>query len=369
MEKKILNESYYMNIVKVIGIIMVVAGHTGFNLFDMISLPYKDDSEIFTAYSYHMPLFIFISGYFFNLAKNNNLKSFINKKISTLIIPYYRTNLFYAIFTTILVAQGLFDKSEKASLYNIIVESWISGYQFNLNGPGWFVLFIFLVQVIYIFTRKKLIEKNDKYIDFMLLGIFIILGFISTYCSIDFNEFNYPFLWVLIRTSFGFQFYHMGYMYIKYLKYRLPLTKVSFIILIIIKLIFIEIIGNYSFSMRALVFRNSVFLPLIVSILGIYYVLHIAKFIVYISYLLKKSHIESIINYIGSNTWSIMMHHMTVNFMYIKIVGVGNNKGLDFFVRPLMCLVLPLIWSKTYEKIITLKKYKRQNKEITSKAS
>ncbi|MGL5692432.1 MAG: acyltransferase family protein [Peptostreptococcaceae bacterium] len=318
MGNRISSESYYMNVVKFIGIIMVVAGHTGFNLFDLISIPYGDNSELFPAYSYHMPLFIFISGYFFNLGKNNNLKSFINKKISTLIVPYYMTNVFYGVFTSLLVAQGLFTKSEDVNLYNIIIEPWVSGYQFNLNGPGWFVLFIFLVQVIYL----------------------------------------------LIRTSFGFQFYHMGYMYRKYLKGKVPLNMLSFITLIIIKLIFIEVAGNYTFSMRALVFRNSVVLPLIVSILGIYYVLYLAKFILYISSLIPSSYIKDVINYIGSNTWAIMMHHMTVNFMYIKIIGVGNDKISDFFIRPIVCLGLPLVWSKVYDsiKLINKNKNKKQSK-------
>ena len=355
MGTKILNDSYYMNIIKVLGIIMVVGGHTGFNLFDLIGIPYGEFKEIFPAYSYHMPLFIFISGYFINLNKNSDINIFVNKKVKSLIVPYYITNIFYAFLTMVLVNEGLFYKSKEATIHNIFVEPWISGYQFNLNGPGWFVLFLFLVQVTYLLFRTKIKSNKEKEVDFILLGVFILLGFVSTYLSINFNEENNSLLWIILRTSFGFQFYHLGYIYKKYLKDKIPLNVKSFLILIVAKILFIAFLGNYTFSMRALVFRDKVFLPLIVSIMGIYYILHVSKFIAYLTESIKNNKIKNTINYIGNNTWAIMMHHMTVNFFYDKFIGLGKYEILDYFVLPLVCTILPLIWSKVYTIFKTLR--------------
>ena len=139
-------ESFFANIIKALLIMLVVSGHMG-GIFNLIGIPYKG-SEIFPAYSFHMPAFIFISGYFFKL-KNITFKEFLKGKISKLIIPYYIANIFYGFLTFFLKEANLFSNCKNLSIKNIIIEPWLSGYQFNLNGPAWFVLFLFLVQSIY----------------------------------------------------------------------------------------------------------------------------------------------------------------------------------------------------------------------------
>ena len=65
MTKKEINSQIdYITIAKAIGIIMVVCGHIG-GIYKIIGIPVFNSkpSEIFPIYSYHMPLFIFISGY------------------------------------------------------------------------------------------------------------------------------------------------------------------------------------------------------------------------------------------------------------------------------------------------------------------
>lgn len=66
------------------GILLVVLGHSGENI------PYLSK----WIYSFHMPLFIFISGYLLDYTSKNgidkiNLFNFINKKIKRLLIPYF----------------------------------------------------------------------------------------------------------------------------------------------------------------------------------------------------------------------------------------------------------------------------------------
>ena len=63
---------------------MVVLGHTG----DPIRLA----SDIFPYYSFHMALFIFISGYFYNPQNENKLwgkNGYLLKKVKKLVIPYF----------------------------------------------------------------------------------------------------------------------------------------------------------------------------------------------------------------------------------------------------------------------------------------
>lgn len=66
------NRLYYIDVVKVLGIYLVILGH----------LPLTN--IIFTKFifSFHMPLFFFCSGYLFK--KNNNIYSDIKKNIHKL---------------------------------------------------------------------------------------------------------------------------------------------------------------------------------------------------------------------------------------------------------------------------------------------
>ena len=66
------------SILKGLGIIAVVIGHSSWRL-----------DNIFDPYSFHMALFIFISGYFYKISYEDNCILFIKNKIKSLVIPYF----------------------------------------------------------------------------------------------------------------------------------------------------------------------------------------------------------------------------------------------------------------------------------------
>jgi fucose 4-O-acetylase-like acetyltransferase len=61
-------------LLQAIAIILVLIGHKGGVGFEKLT-------AWFPIYAYHMPLFIFISGYFFSLNNLNNIQQYINKNI------------------------------------------------------------------------------------------------------------------------------------------------------------------------------------------------------------------------------------------------------------------------------------------------
>ena len=351
------NESLYINILKSLSIMLVVSGHVG-GFFKLLGLPYNKESVLFPAYSFHMPMFIFLSGYFYKIKNELNFKYFTKKKFLNLVIPYMKVNIFYGILIYFLLKYNIFTNTRNLSLWNLFIEPWISGYQFNLNGPGWFVLFLFLLQVSYLLFRLFLgkILKNNKKIDITLMCLFLLFGFVSTYKSIGFNVKENFILWVVYRTLFGFQFFHLGYIFKTYFLNKNILNIHSFIILLITKIIFINIFGNYTFSMRALIFYDEWIYPVIVSVLGIFYLLHVGKFILFIISKLNSIYIINMFDFIGKNTWSIMMHHMLFNLMYNNSIGLLKFSFLDYFLKPLICLICPLIWVTTYKKLKSLVK-------------
>ena len=109
-----------MMILSFFGIIFVVIGH----LTGSLTI-----SKLFPYYSFHMVLFIFISGYFYKEEYANNLYKkdgyFINR-FKKFVIPYYFWNFIYGLFVTILIYCGIKSygnvKTVISMLYGMCVE-------------------------------------------------------------------------------------------------------------------------------------------------------------------------------------------------------------------------------------------------------
>lgn len=86
--------NYQFLILQAIGIILVVTGHRG-------GISFFDDW--FPMYSFHMPMFVFISGYFYKTYSEQKVKEFFLKKVKHLVFPYFLWNFFYGIISTILI--------------------------------------------------------------------------------------------------------------------------------------------------------------------------------------------------------------------------------------------------------------------------
>ncbi len=91
-------ENREMRVLSAIGIILVVAGHLGYNLFDI--------GELFPYYSFHVFIFLFVSGYFYKEESEDNIGGYLLHKGRTLLLPYFAWNLFYGLLTNFLHGHG-----------------------------------------------------------------------------------------------------------------------------------------------------------------------------------------------------------------------------------------------------------------------
>lgn len=303
-----------MLILQAFAIILVVIGHRGgIQVF----------ADWFSIYSYHMPLFIFISGYFYKDENQNNIFKFILKKIKNLVIPYYIWAFIYFFIILILKRFNLPTYSYDIGFKMFFLEPWITGHQLGLNAAAWFVLSLFLVQVIYIIFRRLSHLKNE----WILTAIFIIIGGISVlFANEGYNEGIYL---TIVRTGFLIQFYQIGYLYKKKIENKFKVNNlVYFILLFIVQFLIIKMWGAKSFSA---VFcnefdHNNVFLPLLTSITGIMLWMKISEL------LLPILGENKLFNYIGKNTWTIMMHHQLVfYFINLGFLFISNFIKLDAF--------------------------------------
>lgn len=159
------------DIAKAICIILVVIGH------------YSPDGspDWFKAiwswiYSFHMPLFMFASGYIYNAFKKEEpYKSFIIKKIKRLMIPYFIVS-FIVISIKLLTQGGLYVQNP------VTIESYLKVFYHPEAGYFlWFVWSLFTMFLIapLLRTRKSrtfafIIAAVLHYIPFSLTHIFAL---------------------------------------------------------------------------------------------------------------------------------------------------------------------------------------------------
>ena len=62
-------ENREFRVLSAVGIILVVAGHLGYNLFDL--------GGLFPYYSFHVFLFLFVSGYFYKKEAEENILGYL----------------------------------------------------------------------------------------------------------------------------------------------------------------------------------------------------------------------------------------------------------------------------------------------------
>ena len=133
----------WIDIAKGIGIILVVFGHV-----------WRKNIPQNWLYSFHMPLFFFISGWLVDLENLKKIRwiEFITKKALTLLVPY----ILFVILTY---------------LYWIIVESHFRAFD---KGPLWFLLALLGVEIIA--KAVSFLLKNRLWRH--LLFLFVLVAFV-----------------------------------------------------------------------------------------------------------------------------------------------------------------------------------------------
>ena len=347
-------------ILQAIAIILVVVGH-------MYSA--SSAQNALQIYSYHMALFVFISGYFFKIESVSNIPLFIWGKMKRLVIPYFAWNLVYAIILFVLIKRGVvgdFHGVKYDDIFTVrrfFIQPWIDGYQYILNLAAWFVLILFITQVLYVVIRffyEKLKVNNEWLLQIVLL----LIGFIALFCVNNnvfegFNEIYRPF----VKTLFFLPFYHFGYYYKSKLEKKDTLHNAwYFLILLVIWYFIIVDIPELDYSVVNLGFRGNSFIPFLTSFVGILFWLRVAKNIQ--KYIGDNKFLE----FLGANTWSIMLHHFFVFFLINYLLSKLNLNSFDYNVfrtdvwysyHPLLpapvywilAILIPLLWQYFFDYI------------------
>lgn len=318
MDKVFSNE---INILKALAILLVVSGHLEFSLLGM-----------FTPYSFQLALFFFISGCLFKDKYLYDVKTFIGRRIKTLLVPYFLYNLFY-LGVTCLIAKltGKF-WGMPLSFKNFFITPFLNGHQFDLSCPMWFVTQLFMTMISFLLVFKLLNKITTN--KFVHLIFFTLVGILAIpFCKIF--EVT-PLMLVLIRIMFSMFFVYLGYFYTHYIKDNhdifTPKWCGAVIILQSILWLFnrdfdpVHGIG-LSYVLVWARFDEQLFVPVITSITGIWASLFTVK--IFYPYIKNVKFIEDM----GKVTYHIMANHLLVMYIITAILlwlnGVPQEERLN----------------------------------------
>lgn len=294
-------ENKTFRILSAIGIILVVAGHLGYNLFEI--------GDLFPYYSFHVFIFLFVSGYFYKKEAEERIGSYIVGKCITLLVPYFLWNLFYGILTGILHGAG-FAIGEPLSLRTLFLSPFLDGHQFMYNFPAWFVPVLFMLEVLNVLMRKILSLLHLNF-EWLIFAGCLMAGILTVWLAIGGHVWGYYKLpGRLLFMMPGFQ---MGRIYREKLEVHDMLEDGPYFLIVMgIQVLITIVCGGLAFSaVWVSSFANGPIVPYLTVVTGIAFWLRVSRIISGIPYLAGK------MVYIGRNTYSIMMHHAAC-FMLVK---------------------------------------------------
>lgn len=177
----------YIDIVKAFTAICVVVGHciqygSGNKFFSNNS--YFDNIVFKIIYSFHMPLFMLVSGYLFAFSINKRKWSHnIVYKFKTLVIPI----LLWSVIPFVLSIVGMYESDESISFRNL-VKKYISTSLENL----WFLWAVFWCSIIVIIVHRFFKDNIIAY-TFGLLLTFLTPDNIGLLSNLALYKFMYPY--------------------------------------------------------------------------------------------------------------------------------------------------------------------------------
>ncbi len=316
-------------ILSALAILMIVAGHQGYDILTV--------GGLFPYYSFHVPLFMFISGYFYRDEEEGQPLSYLKKKAKRLLLPYFIWNVVYGILAAVMRNFGGFAMGEAVSLKTLFVTPFLDGYQFILNYAAWFVPVLFIVEVMNLCMRLLLgrLRINSEWL--ILVGT-LAVGMLVVQFAIEGR------VWGLYKTPgrilFLYPCFQMGLFYKKKLEAGDTLGNVPYFAVVLGVQVLLQLCCNglaYS-SVWVTGFANGPVIPYVTVVSGIAFWLRVSKILAPLCES-RQSDVSAaqadakrqsgsepaggFLLYLGRNTYAVMMHHVMA-FMLVKMVLAGT---------------------------------------------
>lgn len=204
-----------MLLMQSIGIIAVVIGHADYGGTDIpnaftLAFPY---------YSWHMPFFVFISGYFFNRSKPAG--RYILQKLKTHLLPAFLVNLVCGVFSASIKAFELTGYGMDITLESLFITPFTTGYQFNINIALWYIFALVVIEIVACLMDRLVRGKGDL----VYLAITLTASlYCCCLCYYDHDGTRDEYYNALLRLGFLMFFFWLGVCYKRY--FEAPLKKI-----------------------------------------------------------------------------------------------------------------------------------------------
>ncbi len=336
-----------IDIAKGIGIILVVIGHCAVS----------DSQQLMRnfIYMFHIPLFFFLSGYFFKIDYTEKKVLFVKRKIKGLWWPYVKWSLLFLVLHNVFLHLHII--SPNVTHYYTFQEFirrgasalWFSQGEYLL-GPFWFIGNLFFAALyVLIGTFLIKISKLDKYFTsfLFLVGLFLLFSIISS--IYDLSDWHLRPKYFLAAAIFVCGHLSHRYSFFKY-------NKITYVIFAIV-ILFAATIIHYA-ALGELEFWYDAPYILIMGVIGSWMTILISRWLV-------NTKAKSLLVYIGENTmWVLALHllafelvniikisYYDLDILYLAACPIPmHNNWLFFLLYILVGVGVPISLKYIYDK-------------------
>ena len=310
------NRIQYIDIARGIGILLVVLGHNDFALVS----PFVYQ----VIYSFHMPLFFFLSGYFIN--PSVGFWEFVRRRFHSLLKPFL-----FTIFMIYFVSVSFEKMSFQTALFRITKSLYGTGYYLDWVQL-WFLPHLFVVSLyayVFLFVLSKVNNRWWRW-GILLATLAISIPLLKTFYPFflqvfgkDYELYGLPFSLDLVLLS--------GFFFILGSEIRQVTSEETFSSPILLAVTgIVLLLMNYFFAARIDLntrLYESFLINTVESILGILFILALSRQIE-----LRSESLASLFRYFGQISLIILIFHVPIqDFWAQKVLAVTNNTQLSIW--------------------------------------
>lgn len=337
---------HWIDGLKTIGMFYIVLGHLAINT----------DLKNY-IYSFHVPLFFFVSGYLFNSVKYNRFWDFFKNRFLRIMVPYFffsfATYLFWLVFVCRFFEGPEIKNNTLKPLVGIFYSNGIDNW-LRHNTPIWFLTCLFLVEIAFFVLNKYIKNKTT-------LSVVVILFSAGGYILSLTDFFRLP--WGINMIPLALLFYHVGFVFKEqigaFFRKVTPVYLLLVPVLIIVNMFLVRLNGRVDINYGV---YGNYFIFYITAFAGIFCYAVLGKFV----------GINKVLSFVGQNSLAIMCLHSPIAFIikYVQyfIFGIPLNYGegstlfaVSFAILQIL-LIVPLVFlMKKYIPVLT--GYKKASKQ------
>lgn len=247
---------------------------------------------------FHMPVFLFISGFFWRDENLDDLKGFIVKRFKGLYLPYLIYEIIFFCLRPLFLLIGWYDSSSiewgfgaLGYLKEFVKIVFLMGRE-QLLGAFWYLVMLLMLEVGYwiiSYLVRKIFSGREDVKFGMVFSVYLAGCLLARYIRVP----------RIGPALIGIPFFYIGYLSRKYeikVQYKLIPIAASFV--------FLVFCSSYGGAALGTVTINDPPFQLVCGCVGVYLVLGISKFICE-----GKGRWTYLFDLVGKNTITVMAFH------------------------------------------------------------